>query len=296
MPTLNQMEIFYFVATWKSFSRAALELEVSKGYVSTQITALEKELRVKLLHRTTRHLSLTEEGVLFLDSCKKIVSEKQRATSLLKDSQAEPSGHLKITAPPSMCATFLAELLPRFLKQYPKISLTIDSSSTIKNLLQHGIDIALRATQTPDENYIARLMTTFHFVICATPNYLRKHGTPKNPQDLLQHNCLIYSADPIQNRWPFQIQKTVEIVTVQGSLISANSSIIKNALMANNGIARLPEYIVGNEVFQKKLTVLFSENMKMEMPLYAIYSSGATIPPKIKCFLQFLKENFQFGR
>lgn len=285
------MEIFYFVAAWKNFSRAALELGVSKGYVSTQITALEKELGVKLLYRTTRYLSLTEEGILFFDSCAKIVNEKKFARSLLKNSQSEPSGHLKITAPPSMCTTFLAELLPKFLQQYPKISLTIDSSSLVKNLLQHGIDIALRITHAPDENYIARLITSFHFAICATSDYLRQYGMPKNPDDLLQHNCLIYSADPIQNRWPFQLQKTVKIITVHGNLISANSSIVKNALMANHGIARLPEYIVAKEITKKKLTVLFSENMKIEMPLYAIYSSNANIPPKIQCFIEFLKEN-----
>lgn len=291
MSMLNQMEIFYFVATWRSFSRAALELKVSKGYISTQITALENELGAKLLRRTTRHLSLTEEGEVFLESCAKIISEKQAATSLVKNAQAEPSGHLKISAPPSMCATFLAELLPRFQKLYPKISITIEASSTIKNLLQHGIDIALRITQTPDENYIARLITTFNFAVCATPAYLKKHGTPKIPDDLLQHNCLIYSADPTQNRWPFQIQKNISIMTVQGNLISANSSIIKSAVLADQGIARLPHYVVANEILKNKLTVLFAENMKMEMPLYAIYSSGANVPPKIKCLVQFLKEN-----
>ncbi len=295
MPTLNQLEIFYFVATWKSFTRAALELGVSKGFVSTQITALENELGVKLLQRTTRYLRLTEEGVLLLDSCAKIVAEKKRATSLLKESQVEPSGHLRMTAPPSMCATFLAALLPKFQEQYPKISITIDASSTIKNLLQHGIDIALRITQIPDENYIARLITTFHFVICATPNYLKKHGTPKNPDDLLKHNCLIYSADPSQNRWPFQINEAVEIIPVQGNLISANSSIIKSALIANHGIARLPAYIVIDDIVKKKLMVLFAENMRMQMPLYAIYSSSISIPPKIKCFVQFLKENLQYN-
>ena len=160
--------------------------------------------------------------------------------------------------------------------------------------LQHGIDIALRITQIPDETYIARLITTFPFVICATSNYLKKHGTPKNPGDLLQHNCLVYSADPEQNHWPFQIHKAVKIITVQGNLISANSSIIKSALMANHGIARLPEYVVVNEILNKKLTVLFADNMKMEMPLYAIYSSSANIPPKIKCFIHFLKENLPF--
>jgi LysR family transcriptional regulator for bpeEF and oprC len=291
MSTLNQMELFYFVATWKSFSRAASELGVSKGYVSTQISALEKELGAKLLHRTTRHLSLTEEGILFLDSCTKIVNEKKFATSLLKDSQTEPSGHLKISAPPSMCGTFLAELLPKFQKEYPKISLTIDSSSSVKNLLQHGIDIALRITHAPSEDNIARLITTFHFALCATSAYLKENGMPKNPEDLLQHNCLVYSADPSQNRWPFQIDKTLQIIPVQGNLISANSSIIKSALLENQGIARLPGYVLVNEITQKKLTVLFSENMQMEMPLYAIYSSNVNIPTKIKCFINFLKKN-----
>lgn len=290
MASLTQMEIFYFVATWKNFSRAALELGVSKGYVSTQITALEKDLGVKLLYRTTRHLSLTEEGILFFESCAKIVREKQVATVILKESQVEPAGHLKITAPPSMCTTFLAQLLPKFQAQYPKISLTIDSSSTVKNLLQHGIDIALRITHVPDENYIARLLTSFHFVICATPKYLKQHGIPKEPDDLLSHNCLVYSADPTSNRWPFQMKNTMEMTTVQGNLISANSTIIQNALLASSGVARLPNYILAKDIINRKLIVLFAHYKKIETPIYAIYASNINIAPKIKSFISFLKE------
>ncbi len=290
MVNLAQMEIFYFVAAWKSFSRAALELGVSKGYVSTQITALEKDLGVKLLYRTTRHLSLTEEGSLFFESCAKIVRQKQVAISILKESQVEPTGHLKITAPPSMCATFLAQWLPKFQAQYPKISLTIDSSSTVKNLLQHGIDIALRITHVPDENYIARLLTSFHFVICATPKYLKQHGIPKEPDDLLSHNCLVYSADPTSNRWPFQMKNTMEMTTVQGNLISANSTIIQNALLASSGVARLPNYVLAKDISNKKLIVLFAHYKKIETPIYAIYASNINIAPKIKSFISFLKE------
>ena len=246
--------------------------------MSAQITALEKNLKLKLLYRTTRHLSLTEEGNLFFDSCARIVKEKQLATSLLKDLQAEPSGHLKITAPPSMCDTFLAELLPQFQKKYPNISFTIDSSSTIKNLLQHGIDIALRITTTPDENYIARVITTFRFVICATPKYLQQHSLPKKPDDLSQHNCLTYSADPVQNRWPIQINNLTQIVTVHGNLISNNSSIIKNSLLADQGITRLPKYILTKEITEGNVIVLFEENTAIEMPIYAIYASNINIP------------------
>lgn len=291
MSRLDQMEIFYFVATWNSFSRAALELGISKGFVSSQISVLEKELNIKLLHRTTRHLSLTEEGNLFLDSCTKIVREKQLATTLLTTSQIEPSGHLKITAPLSMCHTFLSDLLPEFQKKYPKISLTIDSSSITKNLLQHGIDIALRITTTPDANYIARVITTFQFVICATPHYLQKNKIPQTPDNLLQHNCLIYSADPTQNRWPFQISNKIKTVCVHGNLISSNSTIIKNSVLAHQGIARLPQYVLTQEIADKKIVVLFSENMKLEMPVYAIYANASHRSPKIKSFISFLKDN-----
>lgn len=291
MTTLNQMEIFYFVATWKSFSKAAIELGVSKGYVSMQITALEKELGVKLLYRTTRHLSLTEEGDLFFSSCAKIVGEQKLAMTLLKEAKEEPSGNLKISAPPSMCETFLAELLPKFQERYPAISLIVDSSAAVKNLLQHNIDIALRITHVPDERYIARLITEFRFIICATPGYLQQHGTPKMPEDLLSHNCLVYSADPNQNRWPFQVKNKLDTITVHGKLAATNTTIIKAALLANQGIARLPQYVLAREIANKELAVLFSDNMKMEMPVYAIYSSNLNIPLKIKYFIKFLKDN-----
>lgn len=290
MSMLNQMEIFYFVATWKSFSRAALELGVSKAYISKQITALEKELGTKLLQRTTRHLTLTEQGSQFFESCNNIIREKQLAQALIKEGNALPLGNLKVTAPPSMCSSFLAKYLPQFLTQYPKINLNIDASSTVKNLFQHGIDIALRITHTPDENLIARLITCFQFIVCTTPRYLKKYGFPKNPENLSRLNCLIYSADPNKNNWPFEIKKEVKIIRVQGNLISSNDRVIKEALMADEGIARLPEYILLDEVASKKLVILFSEYSRIEMPIYAIYASNITIPPKIKFFVNFLKE------
>lgn len=291
MSTLNQMEIFYFVASWNSFSKAAIKLGVSKGYVSTQIGALEKSLGTKLLYRTTRHLSLTEAGSLFFESCTKIVSEEQSATSRIKDLQKEPSGCLSITAPPSMCSTFLAELLPKFQEQYPRISLNIDSRAKVLNLLQHGIDLALRVTTNPDENSIARLITTFQFVICATPAYLQQHGTPKTPDELLQHNCLVYSSDPSQNQWAFQIKKTIKTIPVNGNLLSADISIIKSALLQNHGITRLPEYIIRKEIIAEKLVPLFAAQTSMKMPLYAIYSKSNNVAPKIKCLIKFLQEH-----
>jgi DNA-binding transcriptional LysR family regulator len=285
------MEIFYFVAYWKSFSRAAAELGVSKGYVSTQITNLERDLGVRLLQRSTRYLSLTEEGQLFFESCAKIVHEKQQSAFILKELQTTPSGHLKISASPSMCSSFLLDLLPEFQKHYPQISIELDSSSAVKNLLQHGIDLALRITHTPNENSIARILTSFKFVVCATPHYLKKQGTPKTIDDLLQHNCLIYSADPAKNRWPFEINQKMTSIAVQGNLVSSESLIVKNATLNHQGITRLPEYILKDEIIKKDLVVLFDHYTKIKMPIYAIYQSNITIPLKIKCFIDFLKKH-----
>lgn len=296
MVSLAQMEIFYHVATWHSFSQAAIKLNVSKGYISQQISRLEKELGYKLLYRSTRHLTLTEEGELFFESCEKIVREKHQALVQLNELKEGPAGHLKITAPHSICNTLLADCLSEFQQTYPMISLTIEASSTIKNLSQHGIDIALRLTPLPDENCIARLITTFHFITCATDDYFKKFPTPKSPEDLLQHNCLIYSADPSQNKWPFKINGSIKITTVQGNLSSTNSAIIKAALLANQGITRLPNYLLSNEMTTGKLKTLFEENSKMEIPLYAIYASNLNIPVKIKCFIDFLKKKMDLAK
>lgn len=325
MLKLAHMEIFYYVATYHSFSQAAVVLGVSKGYVSHQISALEQELGVKLLHRTTRHLSLTEEGEWFLASCTNITQEKQRAASQLKKLMTEASGHLKITLPASLCQHYLINHLSEFQRRYPNIALTIDASASVKNLLQHNIDIALRLTAQPDENHVARLIGAFRFVVCATPRYLQQHGQPKNPDALAHHNGLIYAADPVQNRWPFQIEPSpiplaredagfnqgkvamfstlsrdthhtfrcdeYKTVVVQGNLTSSDASILKAALLAGQGIARLPQYMVAKDIADERLVVLFEPYTRATTPLYAIYAQSRHIPAKIQRFIHFLQQH-----
>lgn len=289
MLELNQMEIFYYVATWHSFSKAALELGYSKSFVSNQISALEKTLNVKLIHRTTRHLSLTDEGQIFYISCEKIIREKQLAAAITKINSEEPQGLLKISAPPSMCNSFLAEFIPLFLKNNSQLSIAIDASATVKNLIQHEIDLALRVTNTPDENYIAKLITEFKFIICATPQYLAENKTIKNPQDLKLHDCLIYSADPQKNHWPFEINNNLTHIEVGAKLWTNDISMLKNSLLHHQGIARLPAYTLVKELRQKKLSVLFEAQNNIKTPLYAIYASNQKISAKIKHFVDFLK-------
>lgn len=287
---LNRMEIFYFVAKLNSFSKAALKLGLSKGYVSMQVNALEKELKVKLLNRTTRHLSLTDAGKAFFASCEIIMREKEQAKTALEELQKEPIGMLRISAPNSLCSTFLSVIIPDFLKEYPKVMIDVDGSSIKRDLIKDKFDIVFRITQTPDEQYVAKLISTFQFVTCATPEYFQKHGEPKVPEDLRQHNCLSYSAYPRHNVWHFSKNNKIEEILISGNLAVDNASLIQSALMSGLGIARLPAYFITRELKAGKLKLLFSDYEPTTISIYALYLSSAIALPKVQSFLAYLKQ------
>jgi LysR family transcriptional regulator for bpeEF and oprC len=290
MSFLSLMEIFYNVALQNSFTKAAKELDLSKSYISMQISELETQLGTKLLNRTTRHLSLTQAGDAFLESCKKIIAEKDHAVSTIESIKSEPAGHLKISAPPSMCASYLSTLLPKFVAAHPKIKVELEASASVKDLLASKIDIAIRTTRKPDPNYIARLLGDFALTVCATPHYLEQNGTPKKPQDLIHHNCLIYSSDPTGHIWEFQSEKKREEIPVKGNLLSDNSFAVQNAMLANMGIARLPSYLLHSERKSAKLIPLLEDFNQNRLPIYALYAPQA--PAKTKAFIAFIKDYF----
>lgn len=288
---LNQMEIFYYVATLNSFSKTALKLGLSKGYISMQINALEKELKVKLLNRTTRHLSLTDAGKAFFVSCEVIMREKEQAKIVLEEIQKEPTGVLRISAPNSLCNTFLASIIPKYLLEYPKVSIEVEGAFVKRDLIKDKYDILFRITNTPEEQYVAKLITTFHFVICATHDYLAKYGEPKIPEDLRQHNCLSYSANPRHNQWVFtKNNKTIEIQT-RGCLVTDNAHLLHSTLMAGMGVASVPSYFITEELKAGKLKILFNDYDSASMSIYAMYLSSAVSLPKVQSFLSYMRAN-----
>lgn len=288
---LSELEIFYHVATLQSFSKTARKLGVSKGYVSQQISQLELELNIKLLHRTTRQLRLTEAGEILLASGEKIFREQKIALSLIEELKTEPAGDLKVSAPPSLCSGYLATIIPKFLKEYPNINVLLDASSSMKNLFKENIDVAIRITAQPDQNYIAKRLTNFNFVIAATPTYLKQHARITKPQDLKSHNCLIYSRDPAANVWPFFEGQQFTEITVAGNLKSSSSTVIHSALLKGVGITRLPSYVVQNDLASNKIIALLTDYNQSTVPIYALYPSTYTTSIKIKCFIDFLKKH-----
>lgn len=289
MSLLNEMEVFYYVASLHSFSKAAKTLNLSKGYVSLLINSLEEQVKAKLLHRTTRHLSLTEAGVIFFKSCEKIIREKQLATTIIESVKQEPAGRLRISASPSMCAKCLSNIIPKFLTDFPKLNIEIDSTARVVDLIQEEVDVAIRITRTLDENYIAKFLTNLQISICASPAYLKKHGTPEKPEDLYQHNCLIYSADPTHYHWNFIEKSREKKIHVKGNLACNNETVIHQAVLAGKGIARLPYYAIYDDVMNGKLVVLLDQFSEPPLPTYAIYPSLHYTSPKVTKFLEYLK-------
>ncbi|MDI9818800.1 MULTISPECIES: LysR family transcriptional regulator [unclassified Legionella] len=290
MSFLNEMEVFYYVATENSFSKAAKKLNLSKSYVSMQITNLEQTLGAKLLHRTTRRLNLTEAGSEFYLSCAKIIREKNIARSVVESMKQAPVGRLSITASPSMCTRCLAPVLPLFMEKYPEVSIELEATPRIVDLIQENIDIAIRITADPDERLIARKIGEFKFIVCASPKYLSTYGIPATPEELIDKNCLFYSADPGHLTWSLSLNGLEKKFNVTGNLFCNNDVVIYEALLAGKGIAMLPDYIVRKGIQQGQLTVLFEAYKTTSMPIYAVYPGLKYSSPKIAAFITFLKE------
>lgn len=290
MSFLNEMEVFYYVASESSFSKAAKKLNLSKSYVSMQVTNLEQTLGAKLLHRTTRRLSLTEAGTEFYLSCAKIIREKNLARSIIESMKQEPVGRLSVTASPSLCTRCLAPALPLFMEKYPQVSIELEATARIVDLIQEDIDIAIRITTSPDERLIARKLGEFKFIVCASPTYLGTYGTPATPEELIDKNCLFYSADPDHLTWKLSLNGLEKTFNVSGNLFCNNDIVIYEALLAGKGIAMLPDYIVRKGIQQGQLTALFEEYKTISMPIYAVYPSLKYSSPKITAFIAFLKE------
>ena len=290
---LIQLEIFHYVGKTHSFTKAAEQLDLSKGYVSAQISELEKEIKTKLINRTTRHLSLTEAGSELLVIAENIVLEKQKALNIKEQFKEEPSGLLTISAPASISESLLSPILPKFLEKHPKIKLNIITSANVKNLAREGIDIALRVTTSPDEMLIAKLIASFEFLISATPEYLSQQPKIKHPKDLKEHNCLIYTSDPVKNNWLFGIKSKMESITVSGNLNSTNHLVIKNTLLNHLGVTRLPRYTIQKEIDDGLLVPILEDYSDLKLPVYAIFApSKAATAPKIKAFITFLQKHF----
>ncbi|WP_374309718.1 LysR family transcriptional regulator [Dongia sp.] len=293
MDRLATMEAFVKVAETKSFSEAARRLRSSKSLVSRQISALEAELGVRLLQRTTRSLTLTEEGRTYHAEVTRILADIELANAAVTQSKVAPRGRLRVSAPMSFGILHLAPILPRFLARFPEVELDLSLNDRYVDLIDEGFDLSIRVGRLAESSLVARRLAPFRMILCASPDYLSRHGTPKVPEELKQHQCLCYSTNSLTPEWRLQKPDgSPWPVQIAGHLHANNGDVLRVAAIEGAGIAYLPSFIVGADLQAATLVSLMPDFVPQDAAIYAVYPNSRHLSPKVRAFIDFMLELF----
>ena len=293
MSILPYLETFSAVVEKGSFTAAAEILGKSRPVISKQVSLLEQHLGVQLLNRTTRRLHLTQAGEVFASYAHQIMSDVCEAEQSVLPLQSEPQGRLRILAPESLVISLLPEVLQNFQHKFPKIELDIHISGRLVNLVEEGIDVALRVGELEDSSLIARLLIPCGLHACASPEYLKKHGKPEHPSELESHNCLIYSQLPNPENWSFKDEQGKNIsIKVSGNLRSDMGNILMNAAQNGNGIFIGPTFMIASALKEGRLETVLDQYTPMTTGLYAVYPYSKLVSAKVRAFVDFIAESW----
>ena len=292
MDRFTNMEVFARVAEVKGFSEAARRLGQSKSSVSKHVSALENHLGVRLLNRTTRRLSLTEAGVAYYDWCRRIAADMEAAEESVTRLHAEPRGNLKVNAPMSFGWQHLAPIIPEFLERHPHVTVDMVMDDRIVDLIEERFDLAVRITRLADSSLIARRIASTRRIVCASPDYLTKHGVPRTPADLAHHNCLNRSHGPQDNRWRFLGPGGEYTVRVSGNFWSNSGDALRTAALAGLGVLPCPSFMVGEDLRAGRLVVVLEDYRQPDLPIHAVYPHQRHVTAKLRVFIDYLVEKF----
>jgi DNA-binding transcriptional LysR family regulator len=291
MNILTLMETFSVVVETESFTAAAERLGLSKSFVSKQVSILEQDLGARLLYRTTRKLSLSDEGRQFYNHCKVIMKEAENARAEVMDKQGTPRGKIRITMPQSLIISGFGQLLIEFHLQYPEIQLEVIASGRIEDLVEEGIDIALRVGQLEDSSLMSRRLADCSFQVVASPSYIKKWGEPKQPADLMQHNCLIYSDSKTNRGWPFKSPSGESItVKAKGNLTSNDGGLVVEAMLSGLGIGFGPDFLFKKHIEEGRLNLLLCDYYQPATAISALYPLNRNLSRRIRILIDFLSE------
>ena len=289
----SDVAVFVRVVELGSFTKAAYELELSKAAVSKYVNRLEQRLSARLLHRTTRRLGLTEAGEALYARSRAALAELAEAENDVAQLTGKPRGMLRVTAPSYFGVTMLAPRMKEFHTRYPDVTVDLDLSERIVDIVKERFDVAVRISAMPDSSLVATRLMACPTALVASPTYLRRRGTPKMPADLAAHEGIGYSILKSPNEWKFRGPKGRTIaVTVQSSLRCNNDFFIKQLTLDGLGIAYFPRFFVEGEIASGRLVQLLADYPGPELSLNAVYETRRHLLPKVAAFLGFLKEWF----
>lgn len=289
MDRLTALRVFRHVAELQSFAEAGRRLGLSPAAISKNIAELEMHLSCRLIHRTTRRMSLTEEGRLYYRQVAQVLDDLNEADQSLLPMQATPSGVLRVSAPTTVTLKLLSPTIPRFLAQYPKLSLELHLDDRRVDLIKEGYDLAIRGTdRLEDSSLIARKLMSLEHVLCGSPAYFQGAGTPTRPEDLARHTCIQFSLSSHSDLWSFSCGSEQVGIPVDGRYKVGSSLAVRDALLAGFGLSVIPRAYVADDLSRGALVAVLCEWSLPETHVYAVYGSRAHLPLKVRAFLDFV--------
>jgi DNA-binding transcriptional LysR family regulator len=290
MSKLQQMSSFVAVVEAGSFVGAAHATGASKAAVSRHVSELEQRLGIRLLHRTTRRLSLTEEGRMFFERAKELLESIDEAESRLTQRTGEARGVLRINAPVTFGALHLAPLWGPFADSNPKVSLDITLSDRVVDVVDEGCDLAIRITAIADSTLVTRKLASTRMVLCASPGYLARSGTPAHPHDLARHTVISYTYWSTRDEWQFSGPDGPVTVHVTSRIHTNNGDTCRRAALAHHGVILQPDFIVGPDLRRGDLVELMPDYRAIEVGIYAVYASRRNLPLKTRHLIDYLAD------
>ena len=291
MDRFLEMKTFNTVVEAGSFVKAADVLNLSKAAVSRHVVELEKRLGIRLLHRTTRRISLTSEGQVFYSRGKDVLAELDDVETEITSKREKVSGLLRINAPFTFGILHLAPLWGLFRERYPQVTIDVTLSDRVVDLVEEGYDLAIRIAALQSSSLVSRRLANTRMTLCASPRYLKKHGKPKHPSELANHQVIAYSYLATKDEWHFSGPKGLVSVLTRPWMHTNNGETCKGAALAHQGVILQPRFVVADELASGQLVELLPEYRSSEIGIYAVYPSRKHLSAKVRLLIDFLVEN-----
>lgn len=289
MDTIETLRTFIRVVETGSLSAVAREMSASQSTVSRQITQLEEHFGVRLFHRTTRHLSLTDDGESLHAHARGLLETVEGMEAALGQHKSSPSGHVRAATPVSL-GLILMDRIPALMARYPGLSLELVMQDDARDLIEEGLDLAVRSGEVVNQSLIKRSLGTIVRVAVAAPEYLERRGSPLQPSDLVDHACIVHRMTPSDSDWSLMGPDGATAITVHGPLSTNNHAAVRRAAIGGLGIALLPEYQVVDDIEAGRLQRVLPEYTSETLPAYLVYPSRRHLAPRTRVVIDFLIE------
>lgn len=294
MDRVGDLVLFMRVLDQGSISAAARSLDLSVAVASQRLKRLEQDLGVRLLHRTTRRLHPTPEGLALAEQGRTLVEDLEALTSGLRQGAADVTGTLRLTVSASFGRQYVSPLLPAFMARYPRVRLSVHLTDELQDLISSGFDLAIRIGALHDSRLVARKLAVNRRVLCASPDYLRRFGAPKTPEDLVKHECLmLVGSNGRQDIWRLHDgQGQLRTVRVNGRLESTLGEMLRDGVLAGLGVAQHSIWHVCDDLREGRLKVVLPEYSIADTGIYAVMPQRRLVPLRVRAFVDFLAEQF----